>query len=152
MLAVQFTPNGSLIAGGTNRGWPVRGPKAYAVQRLDWTGLVPFEIKEINATPQGFDISFTKPVMRQIASNPETYQLKTFTHLYRQGYGSPEVDQTTPVASKATVSADGLRVNVEVENRVQGHVHDFHLPDMRSAEDEELLPVSYTHLTLPTKA
>ena len=153
LLAVQFTPNGSLIAGGTNRGWPVRGPKAYAVQRLDWTGLVPFEIKEINATPQGFDISFTKPVMRQIASTPETYQLKTFTHLYRQGYGSPEVDQTTPVASKATVSADGLRVNVEVENRVQGHVHDFHLPDMRSAEDEELLHSSayYTLNEIPNE-
>ena len=32
LLAVQFTPDGNLIAGGTNRGWPVRGPKAYAVQ------------------------------------------------------------------------------------------------------------------------
>ena len=151
LLAVQFTPGGSLIAGGTNRGWPVRGPKDYAVQRLDWTGLVPFEIKEIKATPAGFELSFTKPVNRQIASNVASYQLKTFTHIYRQGYGSPEVDQTTPVASKATVSKDGLRVWVEVENRVQGHVHDFHLPDMRSVEDETLLHSSayYTLNEIP---
>ncbi len=54
LLAVQFTPDGNLIAGGTNRGWPVRGPKAYAIQRLDWTGLTPFEIKEIKAKPTWF--------------------------------------------------------------------------------------------------
>ena len=57
LLAVQFTPNGNLIAGGTNRGWPVRGPKAFAVQRLDWTGKVPFEIKTVTALPRGFKIT-----------------------------------------------------------------------------------------------
>ena len=77
LLAVQFTPDGNLIAGGTNRGWPVRGPKAYAVQRLDWTGLVPFEIKEVKAKPTGFELTFTKPVDRTIAADPKTYQLKT---------------------------------------------------------------------------
>ena len=151
LLAVQFTPNGSLIAGGTNRGWPVRGPKAYAVQRLDWTGVVPFEIKEIKAKPTGFEIAFTKPVDRTIAANPETYQLKTFTHLYRQAYGSPEVDQTTPKATQATVSDDGLKVEIEVDNLVQGHVHDFYLPEFRSAEDEKLVHASafYTLNEIP---
>ena len=37
LLACQFTPKGDLIVGGTNRGWPVRGPKEFALQRLDWT-------------------------------------------------------------------------------------------------------------------
>ena len=42
LLAVQFTPDGNLIAGGTNRGWPVRGPRAYAdpTTRLDRPGPV----------------------------------------------------------------------------------------------------------------
>lgn len=151
LLAVQFTPEGSLIAGGTNRGWPVRGPKAYAVQRLDWTGLVPFEIKKVRATPEGFKVEFTKPVNRKIASNPETYQLKTFTHIYQQGYGSPEVDQTVPVATKAVVSRDGRTVELTVEGRVQGHVHDFYLPNLRSSEDETLLHSSayYTLNEIP---
>ncbi len=74
--------------------------KAYAIQRLDWTGLVPFEIKEIKAKSNGFTISFTKPVDRKLASDPTLYQLKTFTHRYQQGYGSPEVDQTTPLSTK----------------------------------------------------
>ena len=147
LLAVQFTPDGNLIAGGTNRGWPVRGPKAYAVQRLDWTGVVPFEIKEVKAKPIGFELIFTKPVDPAIASKPETYQLKTFTHKYRQGYGSPEVDQTEPTATAASVSEDGLTVQIKVDGLVQGHVHDFFLPNMRSKEDELLLHAS-AHYTL----
>ncbi len=139
LLNVEFTPNGNLIAGGTNRGWPVRGPKAYAVQRLDWTGLVPFEIKEITATPAGFKIEFTRPVDPAIAADPQTYQLKTFTHMYRQAYGSPEVDQTVPTVSKAVVSGDAKSVLITVDGLVQGHVHDFHLPQMRSSEGEQLL-------------
>ena len=151
LLAVQFTPNGNLIAGGTNRGWPVRGSKAYAIQRLDWTGLVPFEIKEITARPTGFRLAFTKPVDPTIASKSEVYQLKTFTHMYRYAYGSPEVDQTTPRATKVTVSDDGLSVNVDVEGLVQGHVHDFHLPNMKSSDGESLLHASayYTLNEIP---
>jgi hypothetical protein len=151
LLAVQFTPNGSLIAGGTNRGWPVRGRKAYAVQRLDWTGKVPFEIKQINATPSGFKITFTKPINRELASNPAIYQLKTFTHIYQQGYGSPEVDQTKPQVTNAQVSEDGASVEIVVDGLVQGHVHDFYLPDMRSADDEKLLHTSayYTLNEIP---
>lgn len=153
LLAVQFTPNGNLIAGGTNRGWPVRGPRPYAVQRLDWTGLVPFEIKEVNVTPDGFELTFTKPIDREIANNPAIYRLKTFTHVYQQGYGSPEVDQTTPTVTSAIISEDGLKVALEVANRVQGHVHDFYLPQMRSADDEKLVHTSayYTLNELPGK-
>jgi hypothetical protein len=139
LLAVQFTPNGNLIAGGTNRGWPVRGPKAYAIQRLDWTGKIPFEIKEVKAKPQGFQLSFTKPVDREIAARPETYRLKTFTHMYRQAYGSPEVDQTEPTATAVTVADDGMSVVIQVDGLMQGHVHDFFLPDMRSSDQDQLL-------------
>ena len=37
MLACQFTPQGNFIVGGTNRGWPVRGPREFAdaAARLD---------------------------------------------------------------------------------------------------------------------
>jgi len=139
LLAVQFTPNGNLIAGGTNRGWPVRGPKAYAIQRLDWTGITPFEIKTITATVDGFKITFTKPVDPKIAGLATNYQLATFTHIYRQGYGSPEVDQTTPVATQVVVSPDRMTVNLKVDNRVQGHVHDFRLPAIRSSTGEKLV-------------
>ena len=139
LLACQFTPQGDLIVGGTNRGWPVRGPQPYALQRLDWTGKVPFEIKEISARSDGFAVSFTKPVNVRIGSDPNSYKLTTYTHIYQQGYGSPEVDHTTPTVTKAVVSEDGKRVRLHVDGLVQGHVHDFDLEAVQSAGGESLL-------------
>lgn len=139
LIACQFTPRGDLIVGGTNRGWPVRGPKPYALQRLDWTGKIPFEIKEINARPDGFLLTFTLPVDQKVAANPETYQMSTFTHIYQQGYGSPEVDQTTPRVTKATVLEDGLQVHIQVDGLVKGHVHEFDLTGMSDPSGNPLL-------------
>lgn len=139
LLACQFTPAGDLIVGGTNRGWPVRGPREYAIQRLDWTGVVPFEIKEINARPAGFRVRFTKPVDKAIAADCDSYSLQTYTHVYQQGYGSPEVDQTTPIVTRAKVSEDGLSVDLTIEGLQQGHVHDFDLAPIRDSDGGKLV-------------
>lgn len=139
LLACQFTPNGNLIVGGTNRGWPVRGPRPYALQRLDWTGITPFEVKEINALPDGFKVTFTKPVDAEIASKPESYSLQTYTHIYQQGYGSPEVDHTTPKVTNANVSTDRLQVELTIDGLVQGHVHDFDFEKVLSADGKKLV-------------
>jgi len=153
LLACQFTPEGDLIVGGTNRGWPVRGTEAYAIQRLDWTGKTPFEIKEINARADGFLVTFTKPVDQETAAKPETYSLETYTHMYRQAYGSPEVDHTEPQVVQAVPSDDGLQVRLHVDGLVQGHVHDFDLQPMRSATGEELVHVNayYTLNEIPAQ-
>jgi hypothetical protein len=151
LLACQFTPQGDLIVGGTNRGWPVRGPREFAIQRLDWTGIVPFEIKQINARPDGFLVSFTKPVDPTIAAQPESYALLTYTHVYQQGYGSPEVDHTTPRVTHAIVSDDGLSVRLKIDGLVQGHIHDFTLDSIRSADGGKLVHVKayYTLNEIP---
>ena len=152
LLACQFTPQGDLLVGGTNRGWPVRGPRAFALQRLDWTGRTPFEIKQINAKHNGFLVTFTQPVDRAIAANPDSYAMTTYTHIYQQGYGSPEVDHTTPRVVKSEVSGDGLRAYLTIEGIVQGHVHEFDLQRMRSAEGNKLVHVNayYTLNEIPT--
>ncbi len=139
ILNCHFTPGGQLLTGGTNRGWPVRGAKSNVLERIDWTGKTPFELKEINAQPEGFALTFTKSVNPALASDPENYRLQTFTHVYQQGYGSPEVDQTTPTVKKAEVSDDGLTVKLQIEGLVQGHVHDFDIGALRSAIGEEPL-------------
>ena len=141
LLACQFTPRGDLFVGGTNRGWPVRGPQEFALQRLDWTGKVPFEIKQINARPDGFLISFTKPVDVALASKSESYALTTYTHIYQQGYGSPEVDHTTPNVVSAVVSDNGMQARLQIDGLMQGHIHDFNLKRIRSADSEKLVHV-----------
>lgn len=153
LIAVQFTPNGRLIVGGTNRGWPVRSPKPFALQRVEWTGSMPFEIKEINARPDGFLLTFTQPVDPATANDSQNYAIETYTHIYRQGYGSPEVDHTKPVVEKAEVSNNGTQVHLRVNGLVQGHVHDFDLSAIRSFNGKSLVHnrAYYTLNEIPKK-
>jgi hypothetical protein len=140
-MNVEFSPKGQLIAGGftTNRQWPVRGEKPFAIQRLDWTGKTPFELREINIRPNGFLLTFTLPVDPVVAAKAETYSLTTYTHNFSAGYGSPEVDHTTPVVARAEVSPDGLSVKLVVKGIQESHIHEFDLAKMQSRNRHPLL-------------
>ena len=155
IMNVEFSPKGQLIAGGftTNRQWPVRGEAPFAIQRLDWTGKIPFEIKEINILKDGFMIHFTKAVDPAIASNAINYSMTTYTHNYSAGYGSPEVDHTTPKISRATVSEDKMSVRLKINGIQEGHIHDFDLGKIKSLSDLNLLhsKAYYTVNEIPKK-
>jgi hypothetical protein len=139
LLDVHFSPEGKLIAGGTNRGWPVRGLEPFALERLEWTGVTPFEVERITIHPEGFDVRFTLPVDPETASRPENWVMGTFTHIYHGAYGGPEVDRTVPEVRSVTVSSDGLSARVVLDTLKKGHVHEFDLAALRSAAGEPLL-------------
>ena len=139
ILAVEFSPKGYLVTGGTNRGWPVRGNRAFVLERLEWTGKVPFEIERVNIRSDGFEVRFTKAVEAASAAVTANYRLQTYTHIYQEYYGSPEVDQTTPRIVSATPAADGRSVHLVVEGMVLGHVHEFDLAGVRSKDGDALL-------------
>jgi hypothetical protein len=141
VMNVEFSPKGQLITGGftTNVQWPVRGTEPYALQRIEWNGVMPFEIREINITKDGFRITFTKPVDPSVAANPESYRLTTYTHVYSAGYGSPEVDHTTPRVTRAVPSADGLSVLVHLDTITEDHIHDFDLAPLTSSDGQRLV-------------
>lgn len=139
ILNVQFTPGGHLLCGGTNRGWPVRGLKPFALERLDWTGRMPFEIERITITPKGFHLAFTKAVDSKTGNDPASYALSTFTHEYHSGYGGPEIEASTPVVRSVRLSDDGMTADIELDTLRKGHVHAFDLAALRSLENDELL-------------
>lgn len=132
-LAMVQAPDGSMLVEGTSRGWGSRGGKPYSLERLRWTGRTPFEIDEVHARPDGFELSFTEPVDRSTAGDPKSYNMRTHTYIYQASYGSPEVDETTPAIERATVSDDGKSVRIYVNSLAEGHVHELHLPGIRSA-------------------
>ena len=138
-LSLELTPEGTLFAGGTNRGWGSRGRKSFSLERMQWTGKVPFEILEMRATPTGFELEFTQPVDPEIAAKPATWKLGTYTYIFQSSYGSPEVDQTEPVIQSAVVAEDGRTVTLQVDGLQEGHVHELHADDLRSAAGVPLL-------------
>jgi len=139
IVPVRFGPDGSLFAGGTSRGWGSRGTKPYSLERLVWTGKVPFEVREMRARPDGFELTFTQPVDVKTAADPKSYDMKTFTYVYRAEYGSPEVDPTTPQVSKVEVGPDGKSVRLHVGPLQEGHIHHLIAAGLRSAEGLPLL-------------
>jgi hypothetical protein len=139
ILNIHFTPQGKLITGGTNRGWPVRGLKPYALERITWSGLTPFEIERITVTSNGFMIRFTKSIDEEKAQDLTNYQVSTFTHIYHQGYGGPEVDQTKPTVTSVKLAEDGMSASISLSAMTKGHVHEFDLAKIRSRDGEELV-------------
>lgn len=139
VLNLVFTPGGNLLGGGTNRGWPVRGIKPFALERLDWSGVMPFEILRITIESDGFTIAFTKPLDGAAGRDPGNYQLGTFTHPYHAAYGGPEIDRTEPSVRSVTLSEDGLSARVVLDEVTRGHVYEFDLGMLRSRDQDRLL-------------
>jgi len=152
ILNIHFTPEGKLLTGGTNRGWPVRGLKPYALERIEWTGLMPFEIERVSITPDGFRMDFTKAVGQETGAQADSYVVTTFTHHYQGGYGGPEIDQTAPATKSVTLAEDGMSATIVLDALTKGHVHEFDLSALRARDGEELLHrhAYYTVNEIPT--
>ena len=152
-LSLLLAKDGSLLVGGTDRGWGARGGKPFALQRLIWQGVTPFEILEMHAKSDGFEFTFTEPVDRVSASQIESYKVETYTYIYQSNYGSPEVDKTTPALQRIEVAADGRSARVKLDKLEEGHVHEFHFAGLRSAKGQPLLhPAAYYTLNyIPEK-
>ena len=132
LVGAIITKSGYYIAGGTSRGWPARGPEPYCLQRLQWTGKTPFEVHEMRIRPDGFELTFTLPVDRTTAADPGSYVMKTYTHYYQRGYGSPEVDHTRPRVERVIVGAGGRGVRLVIDELQLGHVHELQLSSLRA--------------------
>ncbi len=141
IIRVAYGEDGSLFAGETERGWGSVGPKKDGLGRVTWTGEVPFEIKEIKAQPDGFLISFTKPVDRDTASNSSSYSVAGFTYLYHKAYGSAPVNRLGCPVRKVDVAPDGLSARIATLCLREGYIHEIKVAGVRAAgkPDEAVL-------------
>ena len=107
-------------------------------------------MQEIHAKPDGFELTFTEPVDPAAAARLDSYEVSTFTYIYRADYGSPEVDATKPPLKEAKVSADGKSVRL-VFDPVEGHIHEFRLKGVTDKGGHPLLHSSawYTLNVIP---
>ena len=89
----------------------------------------------------------------ETAGKLDSYKLSTYTYIYQSSYGSPEVDATTPKILSAKVAADRRSVRLVIDGMQIGHVHELHLPGVRSEAGLPVLhPVAYYTLNeLPGK-
>ena len=139
VLRLSWGADGSLLAGMTNRGWSSTGEASYGIDRLQWTGKMPFEMKAVRARPDGFEITFTQPVDRALASNPANYQITGFTYHYHSSYGSDVVGRQSAPITAVQVADDGQSVRIAADSLRAGYVHEIRLGDVTSASGVPLL-------------
>jgi hypothetical protein len=133
VVRVLFGPDGSLFVGMSSRGWSSLGTKSYGLQRVRWNGTTPFSIREMRAKPDGFELVFTTEVDPATAGRVESYALKSYSYLYSNAYGSPEIDPKPATVTSATVSADRRSVRLKVDGRRELYVHELRAEGVRSA-------------------
>ncbi|MEZ6142527.1 MAG: hypothetical protein R3B84_18360 [Zavarzinella sp.] len=117
-----FAPDGSLFAGQTNRGWGSLGGKPFGLQRLEYTGELPFEILTMKLTKTGYALRFTKPIDPTIAKELKAYSMQSYTYKYFSNYGCPEMDRRAEKVTAVTVDADNLGVQITVPDLHKGRV------------------------------
>ncbi|KAA0134782.1 hypothetical protein FYZ48_19965 [Gimesia chilikensis] len=153
VLRLAQGTDGSVFVGLTNRGWSSLGTASYGLQRLVWTGQTPFEIKEMRAKPDGFELVFTQPVDPKTAMDPRSYQMKSYTYTYHSSYGSDEILNRELPLEQITVSEDGTRVHLKVNGLRELYVHELVAAGVKNKSGQSLLhPQAYYTLNkIPKK-
>ena len=143
-VSMGFLADGSLLAGETNRGWNSAGTRSYGLERIRWTGVVPFEVRTMRAQPDGFVLEFTAPVDVATAMNPASYEGSSYTYIYQRKYGSPEVETQPFSVTRIEVLPDGRTVRLRCAGLRERYVHELSVAGVRSAGGEAVVnPVAY---------
>lgn len=136
VLRMAWGQPGTMFVGGSSRGWG-GGRRPYGLQRLEWTGKVPFEVQHMRVTTDGFRLTFTQPVDPKTAEDVGSYAMKCWTYNYYGNYGDSPKDEHPLKIVKAELE-DATTVRLRIEGIEPYYVHELRLPGVRS---ESGLPV-----------
>jgi len=145
---LAYGPDGKLYVGGCQApvSWKAVAPLDFALERISYTGKLPFEVKEVHALRDGFELTFTQPVEPQAAANPDSYDVTQYGYKYHSKYGSPEIDHdgkenaaTVIKVSGAIVSPDKLKVRLQLSGLKPGYVTMVRSLDVTNASGESLV-------------
>lgn len=135
VLRMAWGNDGSLFVGETNRGWGSAGDANEGLERLVWNGEIPFEMRNIKAMPDGFEVEFTQPVDKQSAEDLASYSVQTFIYKYHPVYGSPPVANEMAEVQGVQVSEDLRRVRIKIDGLTQYHIHHIRLDGIREKDN-----------------
>ncbi len=116
-------PDGLLYVGGTGGpgNWRWRGTNT-GLQRIRPTTDSAFEYHSIEATPQGFDVHFTRPVDRFWLEDAANYRVTQWHYHPTPEYGGTKRDEMRLVVSRAVASGDCRSVSLSIPGLSEGSV------------------------------
>jgi glucose/arabinose dehydrogenase len=134
---LAFSPkDGSLWIGQTKYQFWVG---ASGLQRLVWKGVTPMEVKSMRLTKSGFDLTFTRPVDRNTAANPDNFTFESYHFNYHEKYGSEKFELSKEKVIATRVSKDQHTVSLVLDGLKPWKLYDLKIKEVTSKEGHPLL-------------
>ena len=121
---LEWGPDGCLYVGGMghNGNWNWKN-KRFGLQRMRPSGKTAFEFSTIQATKDGFNVTFTKPVAKADLMDANNWKINAWTYKQTRNYGGPKIDNKEVKPTKLVPSADGKSVELILPDRKPNHVY-----------------------------
>ena len=137
---LAFAPDGSLWVGQIAYGWSGDN----GIQRIVFNGNQPTDVYSMNLTSSGFDLTFTQPVDKLTAMNPDHYKFRHYYYKYQRktkNRGADESDQmdiqSVPVRN-VEISPDQKKVSLTLGTLKPGYIYELKLGNITNAEGKPL--------------
>jgi len=145
-----FDSDGVLWVGFTGRGWAA----GEGLKKVTYSGIVPPEILNIRLLADGFRMTFTRPLDRKSAANPDLYSLRHFELAWQAAYGTAPGQSTNVKPTAVRVSPDGLSVELTLPEILPEKIYEFHVDGLRTESGNALEhPMAFytlNHLVKPS--
>jgi glucose/arabinose dehydrogenase len=144
---IEYGPDNTLYVGMTNRGWGGLAPGS-GIARIKFNGELPLEMKNAHLVKDGFEITFTKPLLNSPVVTGNKYDYN-----YWWEYGSPQQHVEDLAISNVVLSEDGLTAKITIDNLESGKCVMLKLQGATSTDGTTLLhnEISYTINKMPGK-
>ena len=121
-MRARFSPlDGQLYVAGL-RGWQTNAANITGFDRIRYTGKPFLSVTGLKVNSDGIHLTFSTPIDREEAANPDNYAAEQWNYNRSSNYGSPEFSVSAPEErgrdevsiTGATVSEDGKTVTLQV--------------------------------------
>lgn len=146
-ICIGISPHGEVYVGGFQDGGWGGGLNMGDIVKLTASGDLPNGIREIRATPQGFDLQFFHAVDPNLAVQATHYKVSGYTRVWKGDYATPDSGHHIGEVTSAVLGNDGQTVALKVAGRKTGHVYDIAVGEIGSESQRALWP-AIGHYTL----
>ncbi len=126
---IAWAPDGSLIVGGVGStgNWGHAGKLWYGLQRLSYNDNPAFEMLEVRARSNGFEIEFTEPIAPGQNVSKEDFLVQQWYYKPTAEYGGPKLGLQTLKPTNFYLSQDRKSISMEIPGLKEGHVVYFRI-------------------------
>ncbi|ACU02560.1 MULTISPECIES: PQQ-dependent sugar dehydrogenase [Pedobacter] len=137
---LAFAPDGSLWVGQIAFGWS----GDLGIQRIVYNGTPPADVYTMTLTKDGFDLSFTQPMNKTEAMNPDNYKFRHYYYKYQRkaknegADNSRQLDVQDVAITGIKLSSDQKKVSIKLSALKPGYVYELKLGNLSSKEGTPL--------------